>query len=322
MQMLKILSALALFNTCVQGKITNITNQCDFNGMVETSFHYSAPPNNFLHNVRVGRCSNTSINSNLTNVQIDVHAHPDIANTYEYKIIYNAKNCAEEKDYLSNGESLPANSTIKILIDDVIGSRPRVESINIKPMILRTHTITSRCGYSDNYIVATFDFGHINQQVNNDATMDTGVLRFGMDIYKDVERTEPYAPNENFYSGQMAFINVYVIEGSMPGGNGQSVWAPTRCVFSEIGEGFNKYTLFPYQDTCGGVFANQLNFDIKRESNGSWLFQYRLFVFKDAEITNYRLECDISLCRTGEQNNACTDMGDLCQTSFAELVRS
>jgi len=321
--MQKLIISSALAGAYAQATIGNIANRCEFNGMVETSFHYSAPTDHFLHNVRVGRCSPDNSDPALADVQIDVQAVPDQADTYEYKIVYDAEVCAEEGDYVSNGDTLPANSTVHMMIDDMIGSQPGVEpAVGARTMLLRTHQISSRCEYGTNY-KATFDFGQIDQQINdNGEVIDTGVLAFGMDVYKDSLRTELYAPGELFYSGKMAFINVYINQGTLPGTSGQSVWAPTRCVFSEIDQAENTYTLFPYEETCGGEFSNQLNFDISRAEDGRWMFQYKLFLFRDVQVTNYRLECDINLCQTGEQNNACTDLGDICYNSFAQLVRS
>jgi hypothetical protein len=309
--------------TLPQADIGNIANRCDFDGMVETSFLYRAPTNHFLGNVRAGRCDKNNADAALANIQITVAAVDGQADTYEYKILYNAQICAEANDYVPNAETLPANSTVNLMIDDMIGSSPLTEpAAGLRTMLLRTHKIISRCEYGTNY-KATFEFGHIDQSLNdNGEVIDTGVLSFGMEVYKDLQRTELYAVDETFYSGQMAFVNVFISAGSLPGSSGQSVWAPTSCVFSEIGQADNTYTLFPYADTCGGEFASELNFDIARQSNGNWEFQYKLFIFRDVQLTNYRLECDINLCKTGEQTNVCTDLGDICYNSFSQLVRS
>ena len=120
--------------------------------MVETSFHYSAPADHFLHNVRVGRCSPDNADPALANIQIEVLAVPDQADTYEYKIVYDAEVCAEEGDFVSNGDTLPANSTVHMMIDDMIGSQPGVEpAVGARTMLLRTHQISSRCEYGTNY---------------------------------------------------------------------------------------------------------------------------------------------------------------------------
>jgi len=307
----------------LRSNIANIANQCDFDGMVETSFQYKAPANHFLGNVRAGRCDKNNADAALADIQITVAAVDGQTDTYEYKIRYNAQICAEENDYVPNAETLPANSTVHLMIDDMIGSSPLTEpDADLRTMLLRTHKIISRCEYGTNY-KATFEFGHIDQSLNdNGEVIDTGVLGFGMEVYKDLQRTQLYGADEVFYSGEMAFVNLFINAGSLPGNSGQSVWAPTTCTFSEIGESDNNYKLFPYEDTCGGEFASELNFEIARQSNGNWEFQYKLFIFRDVQLTNYRLECDISLCKTGEQTNVCTDIGDICYNSFAQLVRS
>ena len=138
--------------TLPQADIGNIANRCDFDGMVETSFLYRAPANHFLGNVRAGRCDKNNADPNLANIQITVAAVDGQADTYEYKILYNAQICAEANDYVPNAETLPANSTVNLMIDDMIGSSPLVEPAqDLRTMLLRTHKIISRCEYGTNY---------------------------------------------------------------------------------------------------------------------------------------------------------------------------
>lgn len=296
-----------------QAQITNLANQCDYNGYVTTSFTYTAQPNESLTNIEPGRCKEGDANYNDFTVAV-----VDGAGTNEklYTITYNANQCAHPADHIANPGSLPANSTVNIAAEDRIGA-----SSSALSLLLRTHTIVSRCEYGTNY-KATFQFGQINlSEEDNGELVDTGILSFGMRVYKDANHLDEYGSDETFYSGEMAFVNVFISAGSLPVINGQTgVWAPVQCTFSHLGGNGESYTLYPYSSSCAGDFSDNLAFDISRdETNGNWKFQYKLFLFEAAQNTQYRLECDIELCTTDDVNGSCHQFGDKCYAPFSNV---
>jgi len=142
-----------------------------------------------------------------------------------------------------------------------------------------------------------------------------------MRVYKDANHLDEYGSDETFYSGEMAFVNVFISAGSLPVINGQTgVWAPVQCTFSHLGGNGESYTLYPYSSSCAGDFSDNLAFDISRdETNGNWKFQYKLFLFEAAQNTQYRLECDIELCTSDDVNGSCHQFGDKCYPPFSNV---
>jgi len=318
MKMHKLLISVAGLFTA-QAQITNLSNQCDYNGYVTTSFTYTAKPNEILTNIEPGRCKENDANYNDFEVTID-HGNGAVNSDGEEEkyitIRYNANQCAYPEDHHANPGSLPANSTVNIAAEDRIDST----SSNLS-LLLRTHTIVSRCEYGTNY-KASFQFGQINlSEEDNGELVDTGILSFGMRVFKDADHLDEYGAEETFYSGEMAYVTVFINAGSLPVINGQTgVWAPVGCTFSHMGGSGDSYSLYPYTSSCAGDFADNLNFAISREtSTGNWAFQYKLFLFEAAQNAQYRLECDIELCTTDDVGGACHQFGDKCHNPFSNL---
>merc|ERR1712004_97331 len=172
--------------------ITNVANQCNVDGSVVTTFTFTGKPNQFLTNVIAGNCE-TADSNNPLHYNLQVEQVAGTTDSFTYSIQYDSQKCANPNDYVANINGLPANSTVYLFLDDVIGGSPLNGQLdNVDLLYLENHEIISRCQYGTDYR-ATFEFGTIDQvAIQTDDLIDTGVLSFQLNVYKDVERTQEY----------------------------------------------------------------------------------------------------------------------------------
>jgi len=302
---MKIIIPMAAGLLGVHASITSLSNVCDWDGYVTTKWTFTPGSGDQLLDILAGKCSSSEYAPTT-----ETNPEDDTATDYTFR--YKAADCFEDPDHYSeNSNGLPPDSLVNIRADNWIGDHE---------MLLRSHTIISRCEFKSSY-KAVFDFGNIDlKSEDNGNVIDTGSLGFGLQVYKDDTRETEFT--DDFFSGEMAYAKIRIISGSLPSGGS---YAPSKCVFTEETEG-ETYQLFPYEDTCGGSYGDNLSFAINYDSaSDSWHFQYRLFLFsKTATDTRYKLECDIDLCKAGfdADNNpgtsACRATADFCAPDDAD----
>ena len=145
-------------------------------------------------------------------------------------------------------------------------------------------------------------------------TKVVGGIVFKTQAWTDPDHTFPVSGTSVLYSSDKIYVRIsHEVSEFLTG----FVFAPWRCVFKSNLD--QEYTLFHVnENNCRNEF-DELEFDMKYQTDGSWDISYRLFTFGENTASLYSLVCDLSACYDGQDNHeTCRQIAESCDEDYDE----
>jgi len=175
---------------------------------------------------------------------------------------------------------------------------------NVMDLLVKEHTFNSSCGFQSSY-TATYVFGDINMDPNDEGQFDGDELSFSLAAFSDDTYSTELDVNATLNAGNPVYLELSANAAFDPA---TFSYAPGSCTITEDVANGQSYDLF--SSSCAN---DDVDFSMSYDSvSSTWKMNYVLFLFTSQQNGAYILSCNVDLCVASDSASACAAMTSAC----------